>query len=283
MVATDGVIDVRAWTAAERRPVWLSLGPALGLALLPLLPLLPLWPSVTGVTAGGGVSRAMPAVTAVAAVSEPVAMVRPAGGEKAPSPVRPSAGGARPVPGTPCTTAARACVNLTAQKAWLLNGGAVVLGPVPIHSGGPDHATPQGTFAVSWKDKDHVSAELGGMPMPDAVFFAAGGIAFHEGPLTRSSAGCVHLDPTDAAAFYAALHRGDQVQVRAPGGDPASGVGVPATGGPAAAERASGAGGRSATPHPGADGRAPAAKPGPGGGSQRGIPGVPAIGPAPRG
>lgn len=162
----------------------------------------------------------------------------------------------RPVPGTPCTATAAACVDLTSQRAWLITGGAVTRGPVPMHSGGPGEATPQGTFTVSWKDPHHVSRELG-IAMPDSVFFATGGIAFHEGPLTHSSAGCVHLRPADAAAFYAALHRGAQVQVVAPGGDTASGL---ARSAPPRADE---------TPRPGQH-------------TQRGIPGVVAVGPAPR-
>jgi hypothetical protein len=179
------------------------------------------------------------------------------------------------VPGTPCTTSARACVNLTDQRAWLIADGKVVRGPVRIHSGGPDRATPQGTFTVSWKDKDHVSKELAGMPMPDAVFFAAGGIAFHQGPLTSASAGCVHLSSADATAFYTALRRGDQVQVRAPGGDPASGApaGAP-NDGPAAPSGSPSGAGLTVMPNE-------MARTG-GGRVQPGIPGVSAIGPAPR-
>lgn len=175
----------------------------------------------------------------------------------------------RVVPGTPCTVAAAACVDLTTQRAWLIDHGKVVRGPVPVHSGGPDRATPQGTFTVSWKDRHHVSHEQPGTPMPDSVFFATGGIAFHEGPLTRASAGCVHLRPVDAVAFYAALKVGAQVQVRAPGGDTAS---------KAPPTARSGASHPSPAPVSGARGKA---------GSQRrehvqpGIPGVPTIGPAP--
>jgi hypothetical protein len=180
------------------------------------------------------------------------------------------AGTGRLVPGTPCTVAASACVNLTDQRAWLISRGAVVLGPVPIHSGGPEHATPQGTFAVSWKDRNHVSRELHDMPMPDAVFFAAGGIAFHEGPLADPSAGCVHLRAPDAVAFYGALHRGDQVQVLAPGGDAASGAKAPVD--------RSGAGARVGVgPQVGTAGRPGAA----GRGIQRGIPGVAPVQSAP--
>ena len=117
------------------------------------------------------------------------------------------------VAGTPCTVTADACVDLDRQQAWLLVDGAVVRGPVPISSGGPGRETPTGTFAVEWKHIDHVSGEFG-TPMPYSVFFAPGGIAFHEGPVDHPSAGCVRLPATDAPAFFDALDVGDEVQVR---------------------------------------------------------------------
>ena len=39
--------------------------------------------------------------------------------------------------------------------------------------------------------------------MPWSVFFADGGIAFHEGDPDTFSAGCVKLDEEDARAFFA--------------------------------------------------------------------------------
>ena len=119
------------------------------------------------------------------------------------------------VTGTPCTSSAHACVDLTTQRAWLLQNGAVALGPVGVSSGGPGKETPEGTFKVEWKDKNHKSAEQNGTPMPYSVFFAAGGVAFHGGSLSRASAGCVHLDDKDAIAFYNDLKIGDEVQVKA--------------------------------------------------------------------
>jgi lipoprotein-anchoring transpeptidase ErfK/SrfK len=118
------------------------------------------------------------------------------------------------VPGTPCTTAARACVDLTSKQAWLVEEGAVSRGPVPVSPGGPGHETPHGDFRVEWKNANHRSTEFDGAPMPFAVFFAEGGIAFHEGRLDSPSAGCVRLGHEDATYFYDFLHVGDPVQVR---------------------------------------------------------------------
>lgn len=115
--------------------------------------------------------------------------------------------------GTPCAPLADACVDLATKQAWLLDDGVVALGPVPVSDGAEGHETPTGDFHVEWKNPDHVSGESG-VPMPDAVFFAPGGIAFHEGTLDAPSAGCVKLGPEDAQAFFSALKVGDHVQVR---------------------------------------------------------------------
>ena len=117
------------------------------------------------------------------------------------------------VAGTPCTSSARACVDLATHQAWLIENGQVVRGPVAATDGAQGFETPLGTFRVEWKHIDHISGEYG-TPMPYAVFFAPGGIAFHEGNLGTSSAGCVRLERDDAAAFFEFLQVGDEVQVR---------------------------------------------------------------------
>lgn len=118
------------------------------------------------------------------------------------------------VDGTPCTDEASACVDLGSGQAWLFEDGEIVRGPVPISSGGPGRETPLGDFRVEWKHKDHRSAEFNGAPMPFAVFFAEGGIAFHEGNLHTTSAGCVRLSYEDAEAFFDFLSVDDRVEVR---------------------------------------------------------------------
>lgn len=96
--------------------------------------------------------------------------------------------------------------------AWLQHDGEVTYGPVPVALGGPGHRTPKGTFRVAWKDAEHTSRTYG-IDMPWSVFFAVGGIAFHEGPLDQASHGCVHLGTAAARRFFAELHPGDRVQV----------------------------------------------------------------------
>ena len=123
------------------------------------------------------------------------------------------------VPGTPCSISARSCVDLDSQRAWLIDNGKVVRGPVRIASGGAGKETPVGhSFRVFLKDKDHTSQEFklasgAPAPMPWSVFFADGGIAFHSGNPARASAGCIHLSPIDAQAWFNFLQVGDQVQV----------------------------------------------------------------------
>ena len=123
------------------------------------------------------------------------------------------------VPGTPCSISARSCVDLDSQRAWLIDNGKVVRGPVRIASGGAGKETPVGhSFRVYLKDKDHTSQEFklasgAPAPMPWSVFFADGGIAFHSGNPARASAGCIHLSPIDAQAWFNFLQVGDQVQV----------------------------------------------------------------------
>ncbi|MBP2326343.1 hypothetical protein JOF56_006728 [Kibdelosporangium banguiense] len=112
----------------------------------------------------------------------------------------------------PCGNAAKACLDLSANQAWLMDNGAVTYGPVPVTHGKAGYETPPGTFKVTWKDIDHKSSEFGNAPMPYSVFFN-GGIAFHQGSLKQKSHGCVHLAKSAAQKFYGNLRPGDVVQV----------------------------------------------------------------------
>jgi lipoprotein-anchoring transpeptidase ErfK/SrfK len=117
------------------------------------------------------------------------------------------------VPGTPCSPTAEACVDLARHTAWLLRDGQVLRGPVPFQDGDEEDPTPRGTFTVEWKAENWTSREYG-TPMPYSVFFAPGGIAFHEGRQDTPSAGCVKLGPDQAHVWFDYLQVGDEVQVR---------------------------------------------------------------------
>jgi lipoprotein-anchoring transpeptidase ErfK/SrfK len=103
-------------------------------------------------------------------------------------------------------------VALNDRLAWLLDGGRVVRGPVPMQHGDVQDPTPPGTFKVQWKAEQWTSREYL-VQMPYSVFFAAGGVAFHEGAQNRPSAGCVKLGHEDAEAFFYFLQVGDEVQI----------------------------------------------------------------------
>ncbi|MHA6794718.1 L,D-transpeptidase [Pseudonocardia bannensis] len=117
------------------------------------------------------------------------------------------------VRGTPCTATARACVDVVGRWAWLLDGDQIVRGPVRIQTGDNEDPTPRGTFSVQWKAEQYTSREYL-TPMPYSVFFAPGGIAFHEGRQDTYSAGCVKLVMEDAQAWFNYLQVGDEVQVK---------------------------------------------------------------------
>ncbi|MGH3977937.1 MAG: L,D-transpeptidase [Pseudonocardiaceae bacterium] len=113
----------------------------------------------------------------------------------------------------PCGTAADACIDLSGNQSWLMDGGAVTYGPVPITSGKPGYETPTGVFRVTWKDIDHRSREYDNAPMPYSVFFTNNGIAFHEGSLERQSHGCIHLSHEAARTYFDDLQPRDVVEV----------------------------------------------------------------------
>jgi lipoprotein-anchoring transpeptidase ErfK/SrfK len=124
----------------------------------------------------------------------------------------PGSGTAPTAAGTPCSSSARACIDLSANRAWLMQDGKVQYGPVPITHGRQGYLTPPGTFRVSFKDMNHKSSLFNSAPMPYSVFFN-GGVAFHQGSLRQLSHGCVHLSRTAAKTFFNTLQTGDVVQV----------------------------------------------------------------------
>src|SRR5215472_6293709 len=114
-----------------------------------------------------------------------------------------------------CPAAATACVDLTRHITWLQSAGKVIFGPVRAEPGPPGsvHATPRGRFQVSWKAGPGFISNIYHDPMPWAVFFAVGGIAFHGGSLTTPSHGCVHLTTENAHYYNEHLPLGAEVVV----------------------------------------------------------------------
>ena len=114
-----------------------------------------------------------------------------------------------------CPAAATACVDLTRHLTWLQSAGHVTFGPIRAEPGPPGsaHATPRGTFRVSWKAGPSFVSNIYHEPMPWAVFFAPGGIAFHAGSLTTPSHGCVHLTIQNAYYYNGHLPVGAEVVV----------------------------------------------------------------------
>jgi len=128
-----------------------------------------------------------------------------------------ASGSPAPDPGArrSCPAAASACVDLSDQLTWLQSKGRITYGPVRMEPGPPGtrHATPRGTFRVLWKaGQGYISSEFH-EPMPYAVFFAPGGIAFHGGSLTIPSHGCVHLGIGSARYYHDHLPIGAEVVV----------------------------------------------------------------------
>lgn len=113
---------------------------------------------------------------------------------------------------TPCASGARACMSLSAHRAWLTDGaGHVVYGPVPAHGGPAQAPTPVGTFHVISKDAHFYSTQFHA-PMPYSVFFYPGD-AFHADNPATASNGCIHLNAAAAQRFFNTLRVGDQVQI----------------------------------------------------------------------
>jgi hypothetical protein len=112
-----------------------------------------------------------------------------------------------------CPHAAAACVDLSDHATWLQSRGQVTFGPVRMEPGGRSDPTPRGVFHVAWKAGPHYISTSYGVPIPYAVFFAAGGIAFHAGSLSSSSHGCVHLTLHDARYYHDHLPIGAEVDV----------------------------------------------------------------------
>lgn len=180
----------------------------------------------TVVVTAAALASPRPAVqraTVTASTAQRTATVQTATGNASRHQAGPAPTAVQPVPPSPltltaldrqsCPAKATACVDLTRHLTWLQSAGKVTFGPVRAEPGPPGsaHATPRGIFRVSWKAGATFVSNIYHEPMPWAVFFAPGGIAFHGGSLTTPSHGCVHL--TVADAYYYNQHLPDGAEV----------------------------------------------------------------------
>jgi hypothetical protein len=162
--------------------------------------------SVTGIT-----TDRLPASTASTASAASTATEASAPGVSRLSEIAASSPVLTPSARRSCLPAASACADLSADLSWLQSDGKITYGPVRIEPGLP--RTPRGTFHVEWKAGAHYVSTEFNEPMPYAVFFAPGGIAFHGGSLTEKSHGCIHLDIDSARYYYDHLPVGAEVVV----------------------------------------------------------------------
>lgn len=170
-------------------------------------------------TTSASTSTAPPTTSASATPTPTPSTTKPAPTSTTPKPKPKPKPAPKPAadPSVPCAAAAAsagtaACVDLSAHKTWILQGGKVVYGPVSMLPGRKGYATPTGTFHVLSKEKVHLSKEFDNAPMPNSVFFYPGD-AFHTGSLSVYSHGCIHLSASSSLKYFNTLHVGDVVQV----------------------------------------------------------------------
>jgi len=145
-----------------------------------------------------------------------------------------------PAPAPPSPPPLAIEIDLSAQKAWVLQDGQRIY-ETAICSGRPGHPTPTGNFTVTEKDKDHLSSLYGHIvdsrgrvidsdadsdtPVPPGAKFVQapmkyflrfdGAIGMHAGRLPGypASHGCVRLPQGKAALFFNIAELGMPVRV----------------------------------------------------------------------
>ncbi|MDI1461960.1 L,D-transpeptidase family protein [Catellatospora sp. KI3] len=115
-----------------------------------------------------------------------------------------------------------ACVDLTHQTVWLMNGGKIVYGPTVTRTGMKGYATDTGSFAIHDRQLKNWSEEWDvWLPYWQRV---VGGSGFHQTTTWIhnggiGSHGCINLLPADAVKFWNTLKNGTSVKIfgRRPG------------------------------------------------------------------
>jgi lipoprotein-anchoring transpeptidase ErfK/SrfK len=137
---------------------------------------------------------------------------------------------------------AHVIVSLSKQRAYLMTGEEIAIDS-PISSGKRGHTTPNGSFSVMEKDKDHrsniygdyvdskgrvvrggISSQIDSAPsgthyvgasMKWFMRLTSGGVGMHVGilPGYPASHGCIRMPEPAAAAFYSKVKVGTPVRV----------------------------------------------------------------------
>jgi hypothetical protein len=97
-------------------------------------------------------------------------------------------------------------IDKTSQRMTVSRDGAQ-LHVWPVSTGRAGHDTPSGSYRPFRMEVDHYSEEWDNAPMPHSVFFTKRGHAIHgsydvKKLGTAASAGCVRLEPKNAAALF---------------------------------------------------------------------------------
>lgn len=203
----------RAVTGRSRRRTvaWITALTVPGTAVIAAV----IWLAVSPVAGATALARpAAPAALAGAGSSPAISSPAVGPSTRTRSPARASSGPLlSPRARHACPRAATACADLKDHLTWLQSGGRITYGPVRMEPGARRDPTPRGIWHVAWKAGAHYISTSFGVPIPYAVFFAPGGIAFHAGGLTSSSHGCIHLRLRSARYFHNHLPEGAEVAV----------------------------------------------------------------------
>ena len=112
-------------------------------------------------------------------------------------------------------------VALDQLDVRVLEDGREVRHITDCSGGRPGHPTPEihnGSLSMTKRDEVHHSTIYDGALMPFALFFEQNPTcAFHQGPTSVASHGCIHLNPTDAKwLFEWAGHDPVGLEIRGP-------------------------------------------------------------------
>ncbi|WP_326699440.1 L,D-transpeptidase family protein [Streptomyces sp. NBC_01754] len=116
-----------------------------------------------------------------------------------------------------CMTGRVLCISKNSRTlAWMIDGR--VVSSMDVRFGSQYTPTREGTFAVYWKSRHHVST-LYDSPMPYAMFFSGGQAVHYSSDFAArgysgASHGCVNVrDEAKIASLYAQVKNGDKVVV----------------------------------------------------------------------